>query len=211
MRPIELLILYALLGACVAVAWQRSGRSGAITVLPLWPLFVPTLVAAAAPVAPSSPAPLARGPWGRRIQEAVASLERALVQWQALPDAAHFEASLRSAQRGLCALAERHGQLSEVLETPENDSKRLCVELESCAPAARPLLEARLANVQRLEALRDEAAEELERALAGLSDLSTKVHLARFTGDAAQELTAQLARLAAAVDGASEVARIGRA
>ena len=48
-------------------------------------------------------------------------------------------------------------------------------------------------------------------ALAGLADLSTKVHLARFTGDAAQELTAQLARLAAAVDGASEVARIGRA
>lgn len=210
MRPVELLVIYLLVGLGVCVAWGRTGRSGAAAVLPLWPLFVPTLLAAAAPVSATPQRPMP-GSWGPRIEAAVSELERALAAWGSLPDPTQFEASIRSARRGLEALALRHAQLSEVLATPENDAERLARSLGESPQAARPLVEARLANVQRLESLRGESADQLERALAGLADLTTRVHLARFTGDAAQELSAQLARLAAAVDGASEVARLGQA
>ncbi|MCB9759840.1 MAG: hypothetical protein H6739_08405 [Alphaproteobacteria bacterium] len=207
MRPLELLVVYLMIGAGVALAWSRSGKEGAAWAVGLWPLFVPALLVREAP--PSPPPVLRTGGWGDRIAAAIGALEAALGAWDALPERSVCEQSLRAASRGLGALAERHAQLDGVLSTPENSLERLAVELEAAPVGARPLVEARLGNVQHLHRLREEAREELERALAGLADLSTRVHLARFTGHDAREVAAQLARLAAAVDGASEVAKLG--
>lgn len=209
MRPLELLVVYLVIGAGVAFAWQRRHDEGRLWVLPLWPLFVPALLAEAGEGARPAPEPAPVEGWEARIEHAIAVLRGALGAWDALPDKALCEASLDAAARGLRALALRHAQLDGVLDVPENDLDKLEAERDAAPEAARPLVEARLRNVMRLVALRDGARDELEKALAGMADLSTRVHLARFTGDATQEVAAQLARLAHAVDGASEVTRLG--
>lgn len=206
MRPLELLFIYLLIGFGVSIAWHRSGKEGWLWAAPLWPLFVPGLLEPIPLAAPTPP-----GPWQSRVDGAVGSLARALSSWEALPDRAVCEASLTAAARGLAALTARHDQLDAALRGPEHDPIRLRAELETAPAAARAVMEARLGNVERLVALREEARAELERALAGLADLATRVHLARFTGSSAEALSAQIACLAAAVDGAAEVSRLGRA
>lgn len=205
MRPLELLVVYLLIGFGVSFAWNRAGKEGWGWAVPLWPLFLPGLLVAA-----PSPEPAPPGPWQARIDGAVAGLARALSSWDALPERAVCEASLAAAARGLAALSDRHEQLDLALRGPEHDIAKLRIELESAPLSAQPVMAARLRNVERLAALRDEARAELERALAGLADLSTRVQLARFTGSSAEALSAQIARLAAAVDGAAEVSRLGR-
>ena len=200
MRPVELLVLYLLIGAAVSTAAWRAGLPAPWLGLPLWPLTLPSLLGAMA--APSTPAPARPATPGdtARVQAAVSTLAAALEGWAA--PAASREA-LATAERGLLALAARLADLDAVLD-----------ELDAAPPApahpdAADLVRARAANLARLRQLRDETRARLDRGLARLADLSTQAHLARFTGEEAAAVADALSRLAAAVDGAAEVSRVG--
>lgn len=205
MRPIELLVLYLIIGGCVAAAQVRASRPGAALAVPLWPLFLPALLAPHASAAETRRLPEA---WRGPIEGGAAALREALLSWEGLPDAAGCLAASEALLRRLGDLAVRLDDLERVLASPEHATDALAIAGSS--EGTRALLRARQQNVERLRVLRDQTRADLEHALAAMADLSTRVHLARLGGDATTEVAAELARLAAAVDGGGEVARIVR-
>ena len=138
-------------------------------------------------------------PWGPAIEDAVAGLRIALEGWENLPGVHTAEAALAAADRGLCDLAWRLVQLDEVAgHLPAGEGQ------------PGPLAQARARHRAQLSTLRGEAEARLVDGLAQLTELSTHITVARFTGAALDDVTAQLERLAGAVDAAGEVARVGR-
>ena len=195
MRPIELAVLYLIVGTAVTVAGWRARRSGAWMSLLLWPLFLPGMLATAAEAPPPA------------RHDGIDRLRAALAAWEGAPQGAECNAALDAAARGLDALSDRVAQLDGVLALPAHDLGALQAERDG-HPDTAAILDARIANVHRLQTLRAETFQRLERGLASLDDLATRVHLARFTGDDADAVAGLLARLAAAVDSASEVASL---
>lgn len=194
MRPMELFIMYLLVGVAVSVAAWRAGRPAPWLGLALWPLTLPGLLGRATPPPPTA------GGEGARVHAAIITLRAALDGWPSPPAS---EEALASAERGLLTLSERLADLDAVL-----------LELEAAAPppahpGAADLVRARSDNLTRLHHVRDETRARLERGLARLADLATRAHLARFTGEEAAAVADALSRLAAAVDGAAEVSRVG--
>lgn len=203
MRPLELLLLYGIVGVAVALAMARAHHPGAAQAVALWPLFLPGLLAAVAP-----PLRLVTRT-DARVDAAVDTLATALRAWDGLPDNVDPEASLHAARKGLAALARRVDDLDQLLREPGADVERLRADLAAAPDGAWPALAARLVSIERLSGLRDQSALDLDRGLAGLADLTARVHVARFTGETGANVATQLAALAAAVDSASEVRRLG--
>lgn len=187
MRPLELLVIYLLIGGGVALAMARSHHPGAAVALPFWPLFLPGLLAAVAPT--STPAAPASDP---RIHAAIETLAQALRMWDGLPPTLDVNRCLASAKRGLEAIAGRVAELDRLL---------------AVSPGAE--VPAHPNSLSQLDAVRAQSRADLERGIAGIRDLTARVHLARFTGAIDGEVAGQLSALAAAVDGASEVRRLG--
>jgi hypothetical protein len=198
MRPVELLLLYVLVGAAVATASWRAGRPAPWLGLLFWPLTLPGLLEGAA-AAPAPPSPRPPTPPHGRVQAAVAALGQALEGWPGHPAS---QEALASAERGLMALDTRLSELEAVLAALE------AAPTGSAHPGAADLARAREENLARLRGVRDETRARMERGLAHLADLTTRAHLARFTGEEAAAVAEALARLAAAVDGAAEVSRL---
>jgi hypothetical protein len=203
MRPVELLILYLMIGAAVSVAAWR-GRHPARWLTPvLWPLVLPNLLGGPATTpaqpapAPSPPRPMT--PDGDRVQAAVSNLLRALDGWDG---GAPAVAALDATQRRLLTLADRLRDLDTVLASLDQEPAPID------HPDVADLLAARRSNLEKLRALRDGTRGRLERGIAQLSDLSTRAHLARFTGEEADAVATALTDLAAAVESAGEVARV---
>lgn len=207
MRPLELLVVYLLLGVAVAGAMARGGHPGAAYALPLWPLFLPGLLVRVAPPAPSAEG-AGRGSEVDRIEAAVEGLRGALLAWETAPVGLNMEAPLAAVRRGLRALELRYVLLQRALSEPRNDRNRLQKTWEAAPEAARGLFAVQLHSLDQLEALREEARLELERGLAAVGELATRVELARFSGGASTDVAEQLTLLAAAVDGVSEVRRL---
>lgn len=195
MRPLEIGVVYVIVGVAVAVALHRGHLAGVVWAPVLWPLFLPGLLVTRSPAAPAA---------DRRIPEAIAGLRAALDG--GLPPGVDTSAALAAARRGLDALAARQAELDRLLAMPSNDLDRL--EADRSRAGAGSAFDARIASVRVLARLRDEAHADLERGLVGIDDLGTRAQIARFGGGGA-DLEAQLAALAAAVDGVAEVRRLG--
>lgn len=201
MRPLELAVMYFVMGVVVAIAVRWRGRPGALVALFAWPVMLPGLLAAPPAVSAEhqpQTAPAIASADGQRITSALAGLEQALGQWNALPRADDCTAAVGAARRGLLALAARLAQLDQVVgQLPP---------VEPFGPT--DLVAARAENHRQLVALRDEARVRLDRSLASVAELTSRVHLARFTGAEEAEVAEQLSRLARAVDSAGEVSRL---
>lgn len=195
MRPLEFLALYLVFGLVVGVASARAGRPGAWMCVPLWPLFLPGLLADQAPPLP----PIAQSSAGStRIEHAVQSLRAALLAWDGLPDRDRCLAAVAGLQQGLTALALREAQLQGVLDGLD-------------APEVAPAQAVGWALQRgRLVALREETRAALERGLGGAAELAARVHLARLSGEPAASVLRALAELAAAVEAGQEVASMHR-
>jgi hypothetical protein len=207
MRPLELCVLYLLIGGAIGLAMARGRHSGALLAVPLWPLFLPGLLVRVSPPSTSFEASAA-APCADRIEEAVEGLRGALLAWEAAPAGLDVEAPLRAVRRGLGALDQRHAELSRALAQPRNDRDQIMRTWEAAPQPARDLLTVQLRSLDQLLALREGARLELERGLAAVGELAARVEIARFTGVAASDVAAQLSLLAAAVDGAAEVRRL---
>lgn len=205
MRPLEILILYLIIGAAVGLSQHRAGRAGSWLSVPFWPLFLPTLLGE------TGGAPEGNRPdlgWKARIEAATAGLAGALGGMEGARHGPEVSASLKHLNIKLFELSDRLDHLERVLSGPEHAPEALERALQAASPSARPLVEARLQNEGRLRALRAERREELEQALAMLDDLATRAHLARFTGDAAETVAGELLKLTAAVDTGGELAQL---
>ena len=113
-------------------------------------------------------------------------------------------ARIRGLAKALLAVERRASELSALLETPEFDAaaaRRLLDDLAARghgdADVRVQSVKARLRNVDRLRAMRDRAAEDLERVLLQLEEMSTRlllVQLAPRPGEEAARLVGEIAR-----------------
>ncbi|XXF78032.1 hypothetical protein P2318_34045 [Myxococcaceae bacterium GXIMD 01537] len=191
MTALVTLGVYALAGLAVAVALGRAEARGpgrlarAGLHAALWPLFLPVLLPAAAPVP--------TGTDGARIDAAEATLGDALGRLgKELGDPLSLEsARVRALGAAMRAASRRLAELDALLTSPGHDAGALRRELDALGDKAESkpvadILRERLAHLGRLEALRAQARGDLERALARAGELATRLTLLRYEGTSAQ-------------------------
>lgn len=200
MRIPELLFVYALLGLAVSMALHHRTGERPWLALPLWPLWLPSLLGDATERYDTAPAPVAATPAPRH--PAVARLDDVLSAWA--PELAPGVAAL---QAGLDDLATRLHALDAEVARPEHDLPSLRAAAATEGPD-REVHRRHLANVEALVALRDRLRDEHATALAHVGELASRVQLARFQGDSVEGVGHQLATLVAAIEGTREVQRL---
>ncbi|MBN2193220.1 MAG: hypothetical protein JW751_10430 [Polyangiaceae bacterium] len=217
MRLVDLLVLYAVIGAAAAAAIYvraapRDGRAVASAVLavPLWPLWAPVALTARG----ASPH-LARTRIPHQIEGALAE---ALVAVEGTPLSNLLSpAAVTGILSEVARVVNRSAELDALLRRPDLDpvaAERHVATLEAQGAPPRVLASARLhrENIQRLERLRDRD----RRALAELTDLAgalrTQMVLARYAGSSAEGASGIVSELWARVEGlgaAIELSEIG--
>lgn len=191
MRPVEILLMYLVMGLATAAGYRQLRGTAPAAVVLVWPLYLPSLLTAPGErfdTAPRDPASLS----------AIARLRSALelLEGRAQP-------SLEGIEQGLAALQARRRSLRDVLAQPENDVaalRRLTV-----TGAAADAHAQRMDNLQRLVRLEQDVGEQHDAVVARVEELATRVQLAHYQGATVAGLDGQLGDLLAAVDGACEV------
>lgn len=214
MRPVELGLVYGLVGLAVALAHWRLRQPGMLWSFVLWPVFLPGLLARAsggldlgqggvtglpAPAAAVAPRAVAAGPWESRIREAVGGLREALGGWSAWPELGLGAPALDAVERGLGDLALRLSRL-----------EALGAELPAEDPDLPELSEARARHRARLEGLVQAERQRLEGRLSAVTELTTQVLVARYTDADAGDIAGELARLAEVVAAVGELEAVPR-
>ncbi len=198
MRPLELGLVYALVGLAVALAHWHQRRPGALWSLALWPLFLPGLLATQGagpaldregswmtPSAKPVPTPQEAGTPGASVEAVLTALRESMRGWEAQ---ALGEESVRAVESGLHELLARRKQLEDVRQRLPAGAAQGGDQLPALAAARRR-------HHAQLQALVDELDGRLEGDLAALTELTTEVLRARYTGAGADAVTAELARL----------------
>lgn len=174
MRPLEIGLLYGIVGVAVAVA-HGLGRGWRILVLAglFWPFYLPGVLARSPRPAPTE------GP--DRVHTAVQALEQALAGWDALP-----------ARPDLISLRARLQRLSTRLEHLD----RVLADLARALPPEDQL--------RPLRERRDRMRGELEQALAAVAGLAARTWVVRFSGDGGDAVARDLVALGDLVRAGSE-------
>jgi hypothetical protein len=201
------LILYLLVGVAVAVALYLSDspRPGGerllrvATALAFWPFYLPILLARPASTETNAGDELERAiaVVERELDTALASLDECLEdipekQYQRMED-------LRATWR---AQAERIHEMDRLLARPEY-SPSGAETVSDVGPRVRQSLAARDQNLERLRQIRQHAEADLLASLAWVRELTSRIHLARFTDAPAARVKELLAEIAAAVENVS--------
>lgn len=211
MGIVETCILYLLLGGVIAVALvlRAEGRSGgargAIFVAGVffWPLFAPFLLSPARPAAPATPP----------ARAAQARLLGALGQVEGLAaDVLRPEvARLRGLVDAVGKMEARVAEMDTLLATPEFDRAAASGQLEALSRRGLPpedprvqSVQARLRNMERLAAMRERTAADLERVVLQLEEMGSRLQLLKFAGRPDAELVELLQSVASSVEEVTE-------
>jgi hypothetical protein len=216
-------IIYLVLGLVVATATALGdARRGAARLAFLftvgavfWPLFAPMLFGNKA--APGAGHEASRGgdaAGNARIRSAEADMLAALAKVKggvAGEAMAPEAAKVRDLATGLRAMAARIGEIDEALRAPGLDPAAIEAQLADVAarggagsdPRARSL-RARLRNVERLGALRARTADELERSLCKMEEITSQMLLLKFAGRPEAEVAELIDGIAGSVEGVTE-------
>jgi hypothetical protein len=176
----ELLFLYLCVGLVVSLAtpWPRR-----LLAVPLWPLFLPALLAPREARFVTVPQPEAVGP----IAAALRRMREALALWEPSPSL-----PLDTTARALQDLERRCRSLATLLARPENQPGEPCPESEARAR--------RRENLLALATLHERLERELGEAICRLDELATRIQLAHFSGRPMEDVARQLADLMSAVE-----------
>jgi hypothetical protein len=221
----ETLVVYFVVGAAVAVAvyvadgTRTISRTGFLlaTAVLFWPLYVPLLLSARAPM-DGSPANAAKA-HADEMAVAIGQVEREL------------QAALSSldgwAENALAGEARRIGELCRALSAQaarirEMDELLLRTKVDHDAAGPTPggehqagndaairwqkSRQARAQNLARLAHVRRRSHADLMATLAWIRELVSMIHLAKFTGAPASRAEELVAQIAAAVEGVSAAA-----
>lgn len=213
----ETVFIYLVIGAVVASAnFLLGARAGLVknaiafaAAVPFWPFFAPALLA--------RPRPPPVGPRDAslegRIAGAEASLIDALRSLSGLPEdvlAPEVE-RVRGLGRALRTMAHRAAEMRDLLSAPEFSRERAArtlAELDQKRPAPAPLIasvRARIANIERLEAMLGRTIESLERALLEVEEIGSRMALLRFADHPEEEVVRIIRDIAMSVEGAAEL------
>ncbi|HVO30326.1 MAG TPA: hypothetical protein VMV18_06305 [bacterium] len=179
MRVPELAVLYALIGAGLAVAVVMRGHSageGAI-LLALWPLYGPFLVFADAPAGPGAAS--GEAAFAAAMRRAAGTPLAAL-----LPE----PRAARALARRLRLAETRVAEIDALLRRPEfdeADARARFEELRARGDADRAAVTAdhRVRNIARLRALRARFARELDEVRELIAQLTTQAEVVRLSGE----------------------------
>ncbi|HYI01317.1 hypothetical protein [Hyalangium sp.] len=211
MGVVETCILYLLLGGVVAVALvlraEGKGRSARIVTFVagvfFWPVFAPFLLSparAADRVTP--PARVARD----RLVGALGQVE-GLAADVLRPEVAR----LRGLVDAVGKMEARVAEMDALLATPEFDRAAASGQLEALARRGLPpedarvqSVQARLRNMERLVAMRERTAADLERVVLQLEEMGSRLQLLKFAGRPDAELVELLQSVASSVEEVTE-------
>lgn len=212
-------IIYALLGLVVASATalgEGRPRAGRIAFLftvgaLFWPLFAPVLLGGKS--APRAGRDRATD-GDTRIHAAETDMLAALatVKGGVAGEAMAPEAAkVRDLAGGLRAMAARLVEMDEALSAPGLDTAVIEAQLASLVaqggaesdPRAQSL-RARLRNIERLRALRGRTAEDLERSLFKMEEITSQMLLLKFAGRPEAEVAELIDGIADRVEGVNE-------
>lgn len=229
MGVLETAIFYLVIGAAIAFSSlliereQTHAKRAALFAgtLIFWPAFAPFLfnrVTARPKDAELAPAPRAPetandSPLDRRIAsteaELLASMERlhGVAETVLAPELAR----VRKLAVALHGMAKRLAEMDRLLETPEFSAARaeaLLAELEAKVKDrddARLLsVRARMRNIERVRAMRVKTADELERAIFKMEEMSSQMIVLELAGGAEAEVVESMRELALSIDAAVE-------
>lgn len=213
MGVVETCILYLLLGGVVAVALvlRAEGRSPgerAVTFVSgvfFWPVYAPFLLAPARASPTAAVTPPARAARDRLVG--------ALGQVEGLAaDVLRPEvARLRGLVDAVGKMEARVAEMDTLLTTPEFDRAAASEQLEALARRGLPpedarvqSVQARLRNMERLVAMRERTAADLERVVLQLEEMGSRLQLLKFAGRPDAELVALLQSVASSVEEVTE-------
>lgn len=211
MGVVETCIVYLLLGGVVAVALvlraDGKGRSArAVTFVAgvfFWPVFAPFLLSPAHRAAPVTPP----------TRAAQSRLLAALGQVEGLAaDVLRPEvARLRGLVEAVGKMETRVAEMDALLATPEFDRAAASGQLEALARRGLPpedarvqSVQARLRNMERLAAMRERTAADLERVVLQLEEMGSRLQLLKFAGRPDAELVELLQSVASSVEEVTE-------
>ncbi len=208
---VETCVIYFLLGGVVAVALvlRAEGQGpGARCVtfvagVFFWPVYAPFLLAPARPVAPAVPgARAARA----RLLSALGRVE-GLAADVLRPEVARLRGLVDAVGR----MEARVVEMDALLASPEFDRAAAEGQREALARRGVPpedpraqSVQARLRNVERLGAMRERTAVDLERVVLQLEELGSRLQLLKFAGRPDAELVALLQSVATSVEETTE-------
>jgi hypothetical protein len=212
MGVVETCILYLLLGTVVAVALvlRAEGRGRGARVVTFvagvffWPVFAPFLLS------PPRSGAAAVTPPARAAQE---RLRAALGQVEGLAaDVLRPEvARLRGLVDAMGKMEARVAEMDALLGTPEFDRAVAAGQLEALSRRGLPpedprvqSVQARLRNMERLGAMRERTAADLERVVLQLEEMGSRLQLLKFAGRPDAELVELLQSVAASVEEVTE-------
>jgi hypothetical protein len=209
-------ILYGLLGAVVAVAMllreehPGPGRVALLLFLGVlfWPLFAPLLLGRSRDGGGTPAADAGETRFEPRIRAAEASLIAALARAKGgagtamAPEAAR----VRELVGALQAMAARLAKLEKAPGLPELEEQAARRALDDLAGRGRgpedarvASLRTRLRNIERLRAMRARTADDLERALLKMEEITSQVLLLKFAGRPDAEVAELVSEIAEGV------------
>ena len=197
MGLVETTIVYGALGLVVsgAMALREERPAGAKLLgqvalsFVFWPLFAASVLARARD---PERAETTAGPLASRIRAAEERLVSAIARVEggvAAQALAPEVARIRSLGGSLTAMARRLAEIDELLGAPEFDEPAARAAQRDLAARARGeddprlvSLNARLANIERLRAMRARTSDDLERALLAMEEIASQMLLLKFAG-----------------------------
>jgi hypothetical protein len=211
MGVVETCILYLLLGGVVAVALvlraEGKSRAGRVATFVagffFWPVFAPFLLSSGRSVAVVPPP----------ARAAQARLLGALGQVEGLAaDVLRPEvARLRGLVEAVGKMEARVAEMDALLATPEFDRTAAAGQLEALSRRGLPpedprvqSVQARLRNMERLAAMRERTAADLERVVLQLEEMGSRLQLLKFAGRPDAELVELLQSVASSVEEVTE-------
>ena len=182
MRMEETVLLYLLIGLAVgaALAWRDSRRAALWLTLGVvfWPIFLPLLFSK-----PQRPRP-------RQIDELDALREETARLAPILPEIDALPRALAAAE-GIRAGTDDLRRLLETQEAALTADEPALARSEK----AREIREARVADLEKIRAARDEQEARYLRIVSRVREAITQAHLARFSEESRRDLVKQMARL----------------
>jgi hypothetical protein len=216
----ETAIIYLLVGAVIAAALLMRGDEtghgrralGALAGFFFWPLFAPVLLAGKRP----EPAPASGGPgapFEARIRGAEEQLVAALSRIKGVAEdvVAPEVARVHGLAGSMASMERRVREMNELLASPEFDmgaADGALAQLEARGLAEDdPRLQSvksRLRNIERLRQMRDRTADDLERIILKLEEMSSQLRLLKFAGRSDAELVRMIKDIADSVQEVTE-------